>query len=258
MLETADEVTENLFLGAALRVRQPANGYRAGREPVLLAASVMMPAGECRVLDAGAGVGTAALCLAHRCHGGNLHIDGLELQPALVALARENTALNGLDDMIAVHQGDVRNPPSCLVSGSYDQVIANPPFFDPAASILSPQPSRAGGRSEVAGDMADWVEFLLRMVRHKGAITLIQRADRLDELLNIVDGRAGGGILFPLWPKDPAGEDRRAAKLVLLRLRKGVAGPFSILPGLVMHRDDGSPTDEAQIILRDGGALLLD
>ena len=82
------------------------------------------------VLDLGCGVGTAALCLARRVDGLDLH--GLELQPAYAALARRNAAENGV--ALAVHEGDVTRPPPALAPGSFDQVFANPPFHHPGTA----------------------------------------------------------------------------------------------------------------------------
>ena len=51
------------FLGGKLRVKQPKKGYRAGIDPVLLAASVNAHTGD-NILDLGCGVGIA-LSLIH-------------------------------------------------------------------------------------------------------------------------------------------------------------------------------------------------
>ena len=58
--------------------------------------------------------------------------------------------------------------------------------------------------------------------------------------------------MLPLWPRRG-----NAARLVLLRGVKGGRGPFRLLPGLVLHEQDGGFTAEAQVILRDGAALPL-
>ncbi|MEY2961347.1 MAG: hypothetical protein RLZ60_1177, partial [Pseudomonadota bacterium] len=50
------------FLNGKVRVWQPINGYRAGVDPVLLAAAVPAKSGQ-TVLELGCGVGTASLCL---------------------------------------------------------------------------------------------------------------------------------------------------------------------------------------------------
>jgi tRNA1(Val) A37 N6-methylase TrmN6 len=58
--------------------------------------------------------------------------------------------------------------------------------------------------------------------------------------------------LFPLWPKPG-----RPAKLVLLRGVKQSRTPMKVMPGLVLHHPDGSFTDAARAILRDGSALEI-
>jgi tRNA1Val (adenine37-N6)-methyltransferase len=58
--------------------------------------------------------------------------------------------------------------------------------------------------------------------------------------------------MLPLWSK--AGHP---AKLLLLRGIRGGRAAFRVLPGLVLHRPDGSFTAEADAILRGGGALDL-
>jgi tRNA1(Val) A37 N6-methylase TrmN6 len=61
-----------------------------------------------------------------------------------------------------------------------------------------------------------------------------------------------GLCVFPLWPRQGA-----QAKRVILQARKGSRAAFSLLPGLILHRDDGSWTSEADAVLRRGSALAL-
>ena len=57
--------TQDLLLGGRISLRQPAQGYRVAIDPLLLAASVNAEPGE-TILDVGAGVGAAGLCVATR------------------------------------------------------------------------------------------------------------------------------------------------------------------------------------------------
>ena len=83
------------FLGGALQIAQPATGYRAGLDAVLLAAAAMLPAGDSPlVADVGSGVGTVGLCLARRRPETRVLL--IERAPELVALAQQNVASNGL------------------------------------------------------------------------------------------------------------------------------------------------------------------
>ena len=100
------ELSCNEFLGGRVRLWQPLSGYRAGVDPVLLAASVPATAGQ-TVLELGCGAGAAILCLAARVPG--LHLTGVELQPAYADLARRNAAENDHPTQ------DDRNPEKCVV-----------------------------------------------------------------------------------------------------------------------------------------------
>ena len=72
-------LTDDAFLGGELHILQPKSGYRAGLDAVMLAAAV--PGGCACVLDVGAGVGAAGLCLARR--DPKVRLTLLEKEPAL-------------------------------------------------------------------------------------------------------------------------------------------------------------------------------
>jgi tRNA1(Val) A37 N6-methylase TrmN6 len=241
-------LTENALLGGRVRLRQPVEGYRAAIDPVLLAAAVPARPGDL-VLDAGVGAGAASLCLAVRVP--ECRIVGIEKEPSLVALARENAALNAAAARITIIEGDVGRPPATPAPGSFDHVLANPPFLEPGGSA-SPHPLKDVANVERGADLAVWVGFALAMARRKGSVTFIHRADRIEALLAGLAGAAGEIAVFPLWPK--AGS---AAKRVIVRARKGVASPSRIAPGLVLHGADGRYTAAAEAILRDGAPLEI-
>jgi tRNA1(Val) A37 N6-methylase TrmN6 len=77
---------------------------------------------------------------------------------------------------------------------------------------------------------------MLRMTRPRGGLTLIHRADRLDDILALLYQKAGEIAVLPLWPR--AGEP---AKRVIVRARKGVRGGTTLLPGLALHGPADDP-----------------
>jgi len=241
--------TEDTLLGGRVRLRQPAEGYRAAIDPVLLAAAV--PAsGTQSVLDLGCGAGAAALCLAARVP--NCRVTGLEKQRDLVRLAGDNAALNGLAGRVSAIVGDIAAPPPRLSPGAYDHIMANPPFLAAGTASLSGSAAKRLANVEDVADLRHWLRFALTMVRPRGSVAVIHRADRLEELLAALAGRAGEIIVFPLWPKPGL-----AAKRVIVRARKGVATPTRLSPGLVLHESDGRYTEAAEAILRGGAALEM-
>ena len=243
-------VSEDAVLGGRVRLFQPVSGYRAAIDPVLLAASIQAGGNE-QVLDVGCGVGAVALCLAARLK--DVRVYGIEVQRELIRLALQNIAANEMRGRVDLMGGDLLSPPPRLVPGGFDHVMANPPFEAAETGNAPPDESKAVASVEGEARLADWVSFCVRMVRHKGSVTFIHRADRLDELLVAMRDGLGELAVFPLWP----GNAGKAAKRVLVRGRKGVAAPLRILPGLVLHGEDGAYTFEADAVLRDGGPLIF-
>jgi len=216
-------LTEDGFLGGRLVIKQPASGYRAGIDPVLLAASVPAQTGQ-SVLDLGCGVGTAVLCLAARVPG--LTVLGLEIQEEYADLARQNADRNAITATIV--QGDIRRMPPDLRQRSVDHVLMNPPYFRRSRGTAS-----VGGRETAMGEalpLADWIDAAVRRLAPRGSLTLIHKADRLPDVLAALDLRLGDVRVLPL-----ASRAGRPADRILLRARKGARGPFRLLPPLVLH-----------------------
>lgn len=241
-----DGISEDRLLDGRVLLRQPEQGYRAAIDPVLMAAAVTASDGE-MVLDLGSGVGAASLCLATRIAG--CRVFGLEMQAPLVALARQNIDINGFGGRVESLIGTLQMPPPRLAPGSFHHVMTNPPFH-PAEGTASPNAGKDAANREGEIDLASWMRFAVNMLRPKGSLTVIHRADRLDELLAALHRKVGEIVVIPLWPK--AG---RPAKRILLRARKGIATPLTLSAGLVLHEEDGRYTRAAEDILRRGAGL---
>lgn len=246
----APDYSEDRLLGGRVRLRQPVAGYRVAIDPVLLAAAVPAVGGD-TVLDVGCGVGAAALCLAARVPG--CRIAGIEAQRDLVRLASDNATLNEVAGRVTVMAGDLLRPPPRLEPGGFSHVMANPPFLERDRATPPPDPGKAAAQVEGEADLAAWLRFALTMVRSKGTVTFIHRADRIEHLLARLAGRAGEILIFPLW----SGPEKEA-KRVILRARKDVATPTRLLPGLVLHDAGGRYTPAADAVLRQGEALALE
>ena len=241
--------SEDGLLGGRLRLRQPATGYRVAIDPIFLAAAV--PAGpQDTILDVGSGVGAASLCLAARVPA--CRITGVEVQRDLVRLAGDNVALNDFSARISVMQGDLLNLPPRLAPGAFDHVMANPPFLAAGSATAPADPGKAAANLEGGANLAAWVRVALAMVRAKGSLTFIHRADRLEALLALLAGKAGEITLYPLWPGGG-----KPAKRIIVRARKQIASPTRLLPGMTLHAADGSFTAAAEAVLRDGTAVAM-
>jgi tRNA1(Val) A37 N6-methylase TrmN6 len=249
------DTTEDTLLGGRVKLSQPRSGYRVAIDPVLLAASVEAAPGE-RILDVGAGVGAIGLCLVARL--GDVFVQGVEVQSELVALAAHNAQHNGWLDFMSTAQHDIESSTIApyvaerLLPESYDQVVTNPPYL-PAHSANRPlDRMRALATVESTANLADWLQFALNRLKHGGTLTMVHRADRLDEILALLKGRAGETVIFPLWPGP--GKD---ANRVIVRTRKGSDAPLRLASGLLLHDGGEKYTATAERILREAGALAF-
>lgn len=245
------------FLDGKLTIKQPEKGFRAGSDAVLLAAAISMKPGQ-SFLDVGCGVGTAGLCLKYRVPTARMW--GLEIQSELVDAARLNATDNGFDQDVTILEADISNRkgfdgsegPSgrSFLNDGFDHVLSNPPFYAEGRAQSSPSTVKTVAHIEGDADLAFWIGFCRARVKPKGILTLIHRSDRLPEILHEMGKDCGSLKITPLWPSA-----QTPAKRVLIQGIKSDKGPTLLLPGIVLHEQDGSPTPISEKILRDGVSL---
>ena len=244
-----EDLTLDAFLGGRLQLLQPKAGYRAGVDPVLLAASVHAQPTE-SVLDLGCGAGAGALCLATRVP--RLRLAGLERHAGYADLARRNGAALGLE----VFEGDVAAPPSALRQMSFDHVIANPPYFERVAGTPAPDPNREAALGEDT-PLAVWIETATKRLKPRGMLHLILKADRLADCLAGLTRPLGSIEVCPIAPREG-----RPARLILVKARKDGRALLKLHAAVVLHaeaehiKDGVDYTPEISRVLRDGSALF--
>jgi tRNA1(Val) A37 N6-methylase TrmN6 len=247
------DTSEDAVLGGRLRLRQPKRGHRVGHDAILLAAGVGACADE-QAVDLGAGVGAAGLALAVRVEG--LNVTLVEIDPQLGALAADNARLNLLDDRARVLVADVENTQGLAAAGlagaSVARVLMNPPFNDARRQNVSPDPRRR--LAHVAGPdlLLRWVATAAWLLKPQGVLTLIWRADGLEDVLSALSGAFGSVAIMPVLPR--AGTP---AIRVLVRAVKTGDGNRVDYPALILNDANDRPTAEAEAVLRDGGTLAI-
>lgn len=235
-------LTEDALLGGQVRLQQPKDGFRAAIDTVFLAAAVPAKAGQ-RVLEVGTGSGAAALCLASRVEG--VTITGIDVNSKMISLADTNIQLNQMVERINVFVGDVADRLPDGFDASFDHVMMNPPYLPDTSTHVSPNPDKALATMEAGADLKRWLKYGHDALRNKGYLSVIHRADRVDEVIKSLSPNMGGVAVLPLWPR--AGEE---AKRVIVQTRKGVRSPARILPGLVIHEADGRYTKASAAVLK--------
>ncbi|WP_282062859.1 tRNA1(Val) (adenine(37)-N6)-methyltransferase [Roseobacter litoralis] len=242
-------LTRDAFLGGKLHLLQPKKGYRAGVDPVLLAATVAATAGD-RVLDLGCGVGAAALCLGARVPG--LVLTGVERQPLYADLAQRNGG-----STFEVVTADIVDLPLHIRERQFDHVLANPPYYKRSDSRAAHDADRETALGEET-PLADWIKIAAKRLAPKGYAHFIHRVERLPEILTEMGKRLGSIEVLPLSPRTG-----RMPELVIVRGRKNGRGAFRLHTPLILHegsrheKDADTYVPRVKAVLRDGAALTF-
>ena len=244
-LKPGERVDDLQYMG--YRIIQHEDKFRFGTDAVLLASWARVHTRD-KVADLGCGTGVVGLLLASRYPRAS--IIGLEIQPDMADMAARSCAMNELPaERIRVLQGDLRESADLLGYNTMDVVVCNPPYGKVGHGLVSQAAAHALARHEICCTITDVAQAAYKLLRYGGRAYIIYPANRIDD------------VVYEL----------RQAKMAPKRLRLvyhafGNAPNFLLLeavreggqgllwePPLVLYHKDGTMTDEANVIYRDGG-----
>jgi tRNA1(Val) A37 N6-methylase TrmN6 len=245
-------LTHDAFLGGRLTLSQPRDGFRAGLDSVLLGAAV--PEGKGRLLDLGAGVGTAGLVALALGLAGNA--DLAERDEPTAALAAQNIVANGFSEVARSILVDITDAPmrrsAGLPGNAFDVVIANPPYFAAGRGTRARKPDRADARHMEAEALDSWVRAAAASARAGGLAIFVYPADALGTLLPAFEARFGAISVLPLAPRPAAPASR-----LLIRGIKGSRAPLTLMATRALHpAETNGFAPEFDAILRGKSALV--
>ena len=103
-----------------------------------------------------------------------------------------------------------------------------------------------------ATTLENWVHAARRILKPKGMLTLIWRADGVAEVLAALDRGFGSLQMLPVHVDVTAPANR-----ILIRATKGGRAPTQIQAGLMLNDESGVPNKEVQELLAGNGILPL-
>lgn len=237
--------TEDTVYQGRVKLVQPAEGFRAGFDSLLLAAALPeLTGGE--ALELGCGCGGALLPAAFRLPG--VSFTGVEQDAGVAEMARAGVGANGFGARVRIETAEASDWVRAH-ENRFDLVFANPPYFEPG-KISEPGAGKAGAYVESLS-LEGWVKAMLFAAKPRAAVVMVHRAAELARVLAQFDRQAGEITVLPVASK--AGE---AARRVLVRGRKGLKrGPLTLLAPMVTHTPDGSVRAEAAQAVVEGRAV---
>lgn len=188
-------------------------------------------------MDLGCGGGLLSVLLHDRQPGASF--DSLDIRPEAVEVCRRNYELNGIRGRCLC--ADMRDHRAMGPAGQYDLVVCNPPYF--YGSKPSPDPARAiaRGSSLSPAQFSGAAGYLLKK---GGEFCLVHKPEYLADIF-------AAFRLADIEPKRLRLVAHKAGSqpsLVLVSGHRGGRPGLSVLPLLILARDDGRPTDEIREI----------
>lgn len=237
------ETTEDAALDGTIRVRQHRGGYRFSIDAFLLAAFIG-PMPKTVVVDLGTGCGIIPLIVAKRWAG--LEVVGVEIQPELADLARENIRENGMSSRVTVLEMDLKRLSRTDLTRPVDLVVSNPPFRPCHTGRINPDSQRAIARHELRVTLPELVAVAQRVLDPGGRFATIYPAERLVDLLSCLRRHRLEPKRLRMVHSDRNSEAKRS---LVESVREGRPG-LRVLPPLAVYRTDGGYSAEVSGMLR--------
>ena len=215
--------------------------FRPGTDSFLLSSLPRLRA-ELRVCDLGCGTGLLGLLLLQR--NPELHVTGLDIQPAAIELAEKAAVENGLTGRLRFLCADLRQVRHQLPTGSFDLAVCNPPYYAPGRGKVSADSARRTARSESEASLADICAAAAYLLRWGGKFCLVQKPERLAEVICAL--RDAGMEPKRLRFVQNRGTD--APSLFLIESSRGGKPGLSIEAPLILQTDGGAPSPELDAI----------
>lgn len=220
-----------------LGIIQNKTKFKFGTDAVLLSDFAKVKShGRC--IDLGTGTGIIPLLISAKYKPDE--IIGLEIQSDLCEMASRSVVHNGLEDLIKIVNGDIKNIRSLFKKESFENVITNPPYMKNGSGFKSEDESIALSRHEIKcsiDDIAAAAEYLLK---DKGMISMVHRPNRLVDVVSVFRKHS----LEPKSIRFVHPYAGKAPNLFLINALKNSQPFLKIEDPLIMRRDDGDYTDE--------------
>jgi tRNA1Val (adenine37-N6)-methyltransferase len=174
-------------------------------------------------------------------------IVGIEIQEQLATLARQNVAMNHLEDRIRILHGDLKHVAQHFQSGEFDVICSNPPYRKLGAGRLNPRNEQAIARHEIHCQLGDLLAACKYLVKPGGKVFLIYLPERLGELINQMQQYR----IEPKRLRCVHSYQTSPASLMLVEAHRDAAPGLTIQPPLILYARKNEYSDEAKRILRE-------
>jgi tRNA1Val (adenine37-N6)-methyltransferase len=239
--ETEIIMTIDLLWRDGPRLIRDPDVFTLGTDAVLLSHFASEKRGR-RLLDLGTGSGIIPLLAAW--NDPKLTAVGVEIQEQAAELARRNMELNGLDHRVEIVTADLRTWRVPGLSGGFDLVVSNPPYFPVASGKSTENPSIAIAREERMCTLEDVCVAAAYYTKWGGSFCMVHRPERLAEAMHLLSSKG----LEPKRLRFVHSRLDAPPSLTLIDAKRGASPGLSILPPLRLYDDGGGDSEEIKKI----------
>lgn len=223
-----------------LKIIQSDEVFSFSMDAVLLARFASVPP-RGRVLDLCTGNGVIPLLLATRTKAA---IEAIEIQPRLADMARRSVAINGLQERIAVHEGDLRGLHLTEGYGVYDAITVNPPYMPLNGSDLKENTHQAMARHEIGCTLEEVIQSCVKLVRTGGKVNMVHKPQRLADILYLMrKHRLEPKVIRFVHPRATV-----EANMVLIEAARDGKPEVRLKPPLIVYNEHNEYTPEIRDI----------
>ncbi|MGL1932447.1 MAG: methyltransferase [Desulfotalea sp.] len=177
-----DKLTENSLFNGDLTIFQYKDGYRFSIDAILLA-QFLEPKKNFKILDIGSGCGVVSLVIYYRWKNKNINISSLEIQPELNSLTEKNIEVNSYSENVSAINGDIREFKKYFPLESFDQIVANPPFYSLGKGRKSDNEQALNARHQVAGGLEDYLLATSKLLKNRAKAVFVYPAEFLNDFI---------------------------------------------------------------------------
>lgn len=169
-------------------------------------------------------------------------IVAIEIQDRLADMASRSVQLNDLGQQVRVIRDDLSHALTHLEPSSTDLIFCNPPYFKlNEKSRKNESAHYLLARHELTTNLDEICKISQQLLKTNGHLAMVHRPDRFFEIIDTLKKYK----LMPkriqfVYPK----ADREANILLIDAIKDGKSGGEKFLPPLIVHKADGSYTDE--------------
>lgn len=206
-------------------------------DSVLLSRFPKMPS-KGLIVDLCSGNGAVGLFASTRTKAAIVEV---ELQERLADMGQRSIQLNQLEDQVTMICDDLKNLLNHVPRSGVDLMLCNPPYFKShESSKKNVSEHYLLARHEVTTNLEEICQVARHALKSNGRLAMVHRPDRFLEIIDSLraNGLAPKRVQF-VYPKFG-----KAANMLLIEaIKDGSIEGMTILPPLIVHKENGEYTD---------------